>query len=234
MLYLLVLRRHRNDLIDDDPTNDRSTEHLAFFVGDYKPKYWYWEAVELARKLLLTGFAALWLPGTLMQVITSLLVCLVNIVIVSRCAPYCGHARKRDDAKQKKKNAAVVNTFALQTVVMTFLALFGALLVKFNSGFISTGAVEQGYSFEALQWFLVGTAFCTGVFGSAILLGEAGVHGAFDFLQQAAENWMPAPLVAAGQWLCGCRALCHTTKSDGGTADPVAQIGVGAALARRA
>ena len=28
--------------------------------------------------------------------------------------------------------------------------------------------------------------------------------------------------------MCGCRALCHTTKSDGGTADPVAQIGVGA------
>jgi hypothetical protein len=228
LMYLLVLQRHRNDLTDNDPTSDRSAEHLAFFKEDYKPKYWYWESIELARKLLLTGFAALWLPGTLMQVITSLFVCLVNIVMVSRCAPYCGHEHEGDDAKQKKSNAAVVNTFALQAVVMTFLALFGALLVKFNSGFISTGAVEQGYSFEALQWFLVGTAFCTGAFGFAILLGEAGVHGAFNFLQQAAENWMPAHFVAAGQWLCGCRALCHTTKSDGGTADPVAQMGVGA------
>ena len=71
---------------------DRSASHLDFFVADYEPRFWYWEAVELARKLLLTGFAALWLPGTLMQVIMSMFIALANALLVARCRPYCGHA----------------------------------------------------------------------------------------------------------------------------------------------
>jgi hypothetical protein len=167
------------------------------------------ESIELARKLVLTGFAALWMPGTLMQVITSMFIGLVNIVFISSCKPYCGHALDDGDEADQKKNAIVTNSFALQSVVMTFLSLFGALLSKFNSGFVSTGAVEQGYSYATLQWFLIGTAAFVGLFGLSIVTKEAGACGAFDLLHQSAEKYLPTPVVALIKWLFACRALGH-------------------------
>ena len=183
------------------------------------------ESIELARKLVLTGFAALWMPGTLMQVITSMFIGLVNIVFISSCKPYCGHALDDGDEAvpgvggqvrrllrveaDQKKNAVVTNSFALQSVVMTFLSLFGALLSKFNSGFVSTGAVEQGYSYATLQWFLIGTAAFVGLFGLSIVTKEAGACGAFDLLHQSAEKCLPKPMVALIEWLFACRALGH-------------------------
>ena len=83
----------------------------------------------------------------------------------------------------EERNAAVTNSFALQSVVMTFLSLFGALLAKFNVGFVSTGAVMLGFSFVTLQWFLIGTAASVGLFGFVIVLREAGACGAFDLIK---------------------------------------------------
>ena len=153
---------HVNDGNDDDGNagaagrTARRATHLDFFVQDYKPEFWYWEAIELWRKLLLTGFAALWVPGTLMQVITSILITLAHLVMVARAEPYRGHACARAvrqgpaEAKASQEaNCGAVNSFAVQAVLMTFLALLGALLVKFHSGFQSTGAVEPGYDYQA-------------------------------------------------------------------------------------
>jgi hypothetical protein len=117
-----------------------------------------------------------------MQVITAMFVGLVNVVLIARCQPYCGHAREEGDLEDAKKNVGVVNSFAMQSVLMVFLSLFGALLGKFDSGFASTGAVEAGYSYEVLQWFLIGTAAFVGVFGLAIVTKEAGDSGFFDVL----------------------------------------------------
>jgi hypothetical protein len=88
--------------------------------------------------------------------------------------------KETENLKQNQvqlRNAAVTNSFALQSVVMTFLSLFGALLSKFNSGFVGTGAVEQGYSFATLQWFLIGTAAFVGLFGLSIVIKEVGASG---------------------------------------------------------
>ena len=175
LLYLFVLRRHRTDLSDGDSSTSRSTVHLHFFVQDYEQKYWYWESIELARKLLLTGFATLWAPGTLMQVITSMFVGLGNIVLVSNCKPYAGHASAgggANAAQEAQSNASRTNSFALFSVVMTFLALFGALLSKFANNFISTGTVEQGFSYQTLEAFLIVVAVVVAVFGVSIIVSE--------------------------------------------------------------
>ena len=56
------------------------------------------ESIELARKLVLTCFATLWKPGTLMQVISSMFVGLAYILMIASCRPYCGHAH--DDGNE--------------------------------------------------------------------------------------------------------------------------------------
>eukprot|EP01047_Picozoa_sp_COSAG01_P076750 COSAG01_NODE_13584_length_1564_cov_1.036860_2_plen_151_part_00 len=51
-VLLLTMLRVR-ELIE---AQDRETlDRFAFAIGDYKPEYWYWEVVELARKLVLSG-----------------------------------------------------------------------------------------------------------------------------------------------------------------------------------
>ena len=76
----------------------------------------------------------------------------------------------------------MVNGFAVQAVLFTLLSLLGALLIKFHSGFQSTGAVGEGYDYDTLQFFIIGTAVFTGTFGCYIVLREAGTSGAWAFL----------------------------------------------------
>eukprot|EP00937_MAST-01D_sp_MAST-1D-sp2_P000186 g186.t1 len=167
--------RHCNEHGKGDVAT-RETQHLEFFFEDYK--------------------TVLWMPGTLLQIITGMLLALANVVLIARCKPYCGHEPTHAGSQEKliaakKQNGSVVNAFALYSVVMVYLSLFGALLVKFNAGFLSTGAVEEGYKYSTLQLFLAGTALFTLVHGALIVLHEVGVHGALDFLREVLDGYMP-------------------------------------------
>ena len=72
---------------------------------------------------------------------------------------------------------------------------------------MSTGAVENGYSYATLQWFLIGTAAFVGLFGLSIVTKEAGACGAFDLLHRFAEKYLPTPVLALFKWLFACRTL---------------------------
>jgi hypothetical protein len=232
VVYLIVLlRRRRRGRAEGklgEPSNHREgqqqsrgglsglklcadDEHLTFFVEDYKPKYWYWEAVELTRKLLLTGGCALFLPGTLMQIIMSMFITFSNVIYVAYARPYVGHAPTTVGGnlvqtsgqlwQLQKKNSKVANAFALWVIVSTFLSLMGALLVKFNSGFQSTGAIEEGYSYMTLQYFLVITLVSTGVVGAGLLMQEIDVKAGCLSVLKMIEHKFPEVLCCAA-W-CG-------------------------------
>lgn len=49
----LLLRRHEERILDGDVDTLREFNVL---VGDYEPEFYYWECIELARKLILAGF----------------------------------------------------------------------------------------------------------------------------------------------------------------------------------
>ena len=80
---------------------------------------------------------------------------------------------------------------------MTFLTLFGALLVKFRSGFQSTGAVREGYSDDMVEAGLVGTAALVGIFGLFIVVSEIGAKAARSMLEQQ----VTAPVLNAAAWV---------------------------------
>ena len=65
-----MLWQHRKELADAQlrESSFAKSKHLKFFFADYKPEYWYWEIIELARKLFLTGFMVLLWQGTMVQV----------------------------------------------------------------------------------------------------------------------------------------------------------------------
>ena len=52
---LMVFQNRKMMDIKDSPERDR----FAFIVGDYKPEYYFWECLEMIRKVSLTGEADL-------------------------------------------------------------------------------------------------------------------------------------------------------------------------------
>ena len=88
---------------------------------------------------------------------------------------------------------------------MTFLSLFGALLVKFRSGFQPTGAVQEGYSDDMVEAGLIGTAALVGIFGLCIVVGEIGAKAANALLQR--EETL-APVRGAIAWV-GAAPCCR-------------------------
>ena len=63
------------------------SKHLAFFSMDYKGKYWYWELIELARKLVLNGVVVLCNQGTILQLAIALVIVMLHMILVLRAKP---------------------------------------------------------------------------------------------------------------------------------------------------
>ena len=54
----------------------------------HKPQFWYFEMIEIARKLTLVGFAIVVKPGTLIQLIFALMVAISIIAIEVQAQPF--------------------------------------------------------------------------------------------------------------------------------------------------
>ena len=60
----------------------KEEEHWIFrrfsaMFEQFEPRYWYWELIELARKLVLNGFVVLCNQGTILQLTIALVVVIV-------------------------------------------------------------------------------------------------------------------------------------------------------------
>eukprot|EP01051_Picozoa_sp_SAG22_P002489 SAG22_NODE_111_length_19607_cov_12.696637_16_plen_210_part_00 len=68
---------------------DEDTMKLfEFAVGDYSDKYWYWELVELGRKLVLSGLIGLFGRGSVAQIVTGCLVAFFFFALHFRAQPF--------------------------------------------------------------------------------------------------------------------------------------------------
>jgi hypothetical protein len=143
---------------------DRNAKFLRFFCSSYHPQYYYWECIEIVKKLLLVGFAVMFKQGSIVQLVCGMLVALFYLVLLLWCSPY-------------NAGTALVNTSSLMLV----LSLFGALLIKVASG--TNGSVyEEGYTTD----FISGLMLC---FNAAILMQVAA-----ETLLSAYEAWTHIPL----------------------------------------
>ncbi|GMH62118.1 hypothetical protein TrLO_g3231 [Triparma laevis f. longispina] len=103
---------------------------LAFLYDSYEPKYFWFEVVETVRKLMLSGGLVLLGPGTMEQIIVSLMICLASIRIFSGCEPYIEYK---------------VDVFMEMSQWQIFFVMFAALLIRFNE-VISEYGSENAYT----------------------------------------------------------------------------------------
>jgi hypothetical protein len=83
LLLLILVCQQRTNL--DHPLIE---ERLGFLYSSYKPTYFYWEIVEIVRKLLLTSCIIFVGDGTASQVLVGLLVSIICLSMHLRLHPF--------------------------------------------------------------------------------------------------------------------------------------------------
>eukprot|EP00935_MAST-01C_sp_MAST-1C-sp1_P000883 g883.t1 len=146
-LYFIMLYPHRYHIRVGDTEH---LNHLEFFFKEYDPDYYYWEVIECARKCILMGFASVFRPGTIMQLILVMVLTVIYMMVITKCCPF----RRETDSKL----AVFVNS-------ALFVILLGALMTKFAKGFEATGVWDDGYSLEFVETVLISTSCLVAVYG---------------------------------------------------------------------
>ena len=85
LLYGALLLRDRHELMQGEGVWQEKdlARALSFLHSEYEPAWFWWELVEVAKKLLLTGFFTLevFRPGTITQLVGALLVSLCFLML---------------------------------------------------------------------------------------------------------------------------------------------------------
>eukprot|EP00937_MAST-01D_sp_MAST-1D-sp2_P003491 g3491.t1 len=154
LLFFGLLWRSRDDLYDQGGKKDvygrpiEPDEQTAFKLGPlyeaYLPQYWYWEVIELFRKLILVGILVFILPDTPTQLAVGALLALIFIVSYAKFSPY-----QADDD----------DTLQLACQVAIFMSFFTALLLTVNDPYI----VKQSDAFAFVLMFSNAVPICIGI-----------------------------------------------------------------------
>ncbi|CAH0380210.1 unnamed protein product [Pelagomonas calceolata] len=131
---------------------DASLKSVRFLFVHYLPRYWYFEAIESVRRLLVTAVAVTVQPGSSTQLAFGLLTSILSLLLYAATQPFIHHAD---------------NTLAILGATVLTLATFSGLL-------LSSDVVEDdGWSVLGMGTFL---AICTAlvvVLGLALAVLEA-------------------------------------------------------------
>jgi hypothetical protein len=141
LLFLWAMLPYRHEL-RDVPTRESEFAkgtHLSFFSMDYKGEYWYWELIELGRKLVLNGFLVLYNQGTILQLVVAAMVIMVHLMVIIRLQPML-HVSN--------------NSFYPYTSFLLFVIFLASVLLQVETGF--GGSVDVGYNKTLILALLFG------------------------------------------------------------------------------
>lgn len=128
---------------------------LAFLYRSFKPSYFFWESVDLYRKLLITGIVTFISPGTITQICVGIIFASGSWALESYVSPYQHHFE------------CTVSSAALGAI--TFKLILGALLASSRAEQLAglTDDAADGYSVGATLCILAGLVY----FGIAWVIG---------------------------------------------------------------
>jgi hypothetical protein len=124
----------RKELREED---DDATSMFSLLVADYKPQYWYWEPVELVRKLLLSGILSLVGRGSIAQAALGTVISFAFFALHLKVEPY---------------NTTTLNFVKAVSEVQLFLVLqTSVVLQRHNAGFDSETLQPEAYMYGDIQ-----------------------------------------------------------------------------------
>ena len=129
-VYLLTsMYKVRDKILEQDQD---TLDKFGFIILDYKPEMWFWEIVELSRKLTLTGLVGLYGRGTIAQAVISTLIAFIFFAVTFRCQPFALTESGSDHLNYIKlfSEFQVFSILLICVVVQTEQQGFGAELVS--------------------------------------------------------------------------------------------------------
>jgi len=76
---------------------DESLDYIRFLFRSYRPAYWYWEVLEMIRRIFMTGGLVVLARGSLEQIVVCVVVSVVTLKAVGSSRPYL--RLKREDGE---------------------------------------------------------------------------------------------------------------------------------------
>jgi hypothetical protein len=88
MFTYYVLRKNRKYLYGKGPEHQRVHDLYGSLYSQYLEEYWYWEIIEMIRKVFLCGGLIAIASGTSLQILIALIVQFIYLLIIERAMPY--------------------------------------------------------------------------------------------------------------------------------------------------
>ena len=92
VLYIVLLMLARKPITNSMIEATRLSTALSFLYQDFSPVFFWWEFVDLIKKIALVGFFVTIEPGTLIQLILATCVALVCLCAEAMAHPYAKHS----------------------------------------------------------------------------------------------------------------------------------------------
>lgn len=137
--------------------NHRNYERLGFIYYSYKEECWWYEIVELSRKLVLNGCMVLIAEGLVTRVVAGVLVCFVYLVLMNHFRPY-----------------TCMSDFTLQNIchIQLFLTVFAGLMIKGEVPYLGFENYWRPIEQKVVEIVVISSHALTLAFGLASILWE--------------------------------------------------------------
>merc|ERR1712072_8322 len=135
----------------------RNYERIGFIYYSYREECWWYEIVELSRKLVLNGCMVLVAEGLVTRVVLGVLVCFIYLVIMNHFRPY-----------------TCISDFTLQNIchIQLFITVFAGLLIKGKIPYLGFEEYWRPIEQKAVEIIVMGTHASTLAFGMGSILWE--------------------------------------------------------------
>ncbi|KAG6975832.1 hypothetical protein JG688_00001980 [Phytophthora aleatoria] len=133
-------------------TDSTVQARLGFIYAEYTHDYWWFEVVDLSRKLFLSGVIVFVENGSVEQVLLALAVCLTTMWFLLYFQPYDGYSD---------------NLIASITQLQLFFTLWLGVMIRLNDL-----NIESLINVQFLSFLLVGTCIAVTIFGISMIIGE--------------------------------------------------------------
>ena len=155
-LYAMLLFWERRAL-RGSATSTPLSHALAFLTKDYRHGAFFWELVEVTRKITITGFLALVEPGSLLQLYLGVVVAMCILILQLYASPY------------KSPGDSFLSALSASALVLSLLATLGIQLVRLVPELSTYGLELTGLNSNSLLIIVVV------LIGSALLVLAAAV-----------------------------------------------------------
>jgi hypothetical protein len=146
---------------------------LKFLYQDYKPQYYWWEGLEIVRKLLLTGVLVQFKKGSLVQTIMAMVIIVVHLVLLALFKPY-----------KKARDGAI----ALFVYAMLLAVFFASLLLSVKTALAEGHPLRRGISATAVAIVLIFSVVSVLVAGVVVALDDICAVARYPTLQHKEDS----------------------------------------------